>query len=281
MSIGNTDFNSYGVGGGPFGGFGGWGGGFNGGLGGLGLVGLIGLNNLFDRDHGHGHGHGFGGPSIAAIPVPGCGCNSGHGHGGHGEAFDATILSKLGNIEGQVATAACNTDAGVSAAASSIRDSIQNQNLFLQGQLSTLLLAGQQSAANTKDAIQNSLAVLTAQNCDLGSSLQAGICAIKDAVNNDGDATRALINQIERDRLQHELCELKATSRSRDTEINVTQSVNQIQAQQQQQQQFSNIMGLFHNLLGELQIQKQGNRTVQFGAGNVATPTNTANQVGG
>lgn len=263
MSIGNTDFNSYSgpFGGGFAGGFPGGFGGFGGGLGGFGLVGLVGLNNLFDRGRRDGD------------------CD---GAGGAGQRiFDATILSKLGNIEGQIGQTACNTDANVSAVGANIKDTIQNQTLFLQQQLATILLAGQQSAANTKDAIQNSLAITTEGICELNSSLQSVACSIKDVVQNQAAATNALINQIDRERLQSELNELRAHGRSRETEINVTQQVNQAQAQQQQQAQFNNLFSAFHNLVGELQVQRQGNRTVQFGAGNVATPSNTANQVGG
>lgn len=281
------DLNSSGVGGWG----GGFGGGFGSGFGGIapfGLIGLLGGRGLFGED---GRRH----------------------DGGHdcGDAiWQAAVMSKLGTLEaGQpLATAAinANTTAGVTA----VRDTIQNQSLGQLAAISQLALAGQQGFANLKDATQAQFGVTQANIGNLKDTVQVGIhaqgvnamelanlinsttCGIKQAINADGDMTRALINQIDRDRLRDELDELRHDHRTRGAEINMTQTVNtvqaQAQAQQQQQQQQQAIFDLSHrfscfaNRFDQLQSNRAANGAIQFGNGVLAQlPNQQQNQVGG
>jgi hypothetical protein len=254
------------------GGNGGFGFGGGSGFGAFGLVGLVGLLN---------GRNGLGG--------------GGSDDGGGGALGHIAILQKLGDIQNEIASDECATQAAIAAGVSSLKDNIQNQSLGLLAQLSSLQLSGQQAFANTKDIVQAGIAINSQQLCNLSSAMQEGFCSIKGVVTSEAGLTRALINQLNTENLQrelsdtkNELIEIRHEGRSRafarETEINVNQTVNQVQAQQQQQAQFNNLANCFHSLANELQIQRQvaGNKTVQFGTGNVAVPTNanTANQVG-
>lgn len=268
MAIGNSEFNSYGSGGwggfgGPFvGGFGGFGGG--GILEGLLLGALLGnRGGLFGggRDS-HCDGGGFG-PAAAALAAS--------GGFGNTPAWDATILSKLGNLEAAIPLSTAAINAQTTATGTSLKDTIQNQTLFQS-----------QAFAGVKDSVQAAYAGLAAQGCETQNMLQSTACDIKQTVRNDGDATRALINTIERENLLRQLEDERHDARGRATEINVTNNINQMQMQQQQQQQMAGLFAAFRGLADQLQVQRATAASVQFGTGNVAanTPTNTANQVG-
>lgn len=251
-------------------GFPGFGGGFGFGGGGI-LEGLLfgsllsGRGGLFGRDGRGDCGCGVGGGLGAAALAAGLGGNP---------SFEAAILSKLGNLEAAVPLSTAAINAQTAASASSLKDTLQGQTLFQS-----------QAFAGVKDSIQATYAGLSAQNCETQNMIQSTACDIKQTVRNDGDATRALINTIERENLLRQLEDERHDRRGRDTEINVTNNINQMQMQQQQQQQFNGLISSFHALLGQLQFQNQRATagSVQFGTGNVAanTPTNTANQVGG
>lgn len=114
-----------------------------------------------------------------------------------------------------------------------------------------------------------------------------------DALERAGVAQTAAIiaklNQTEIDGLRDQLT-LERTrvgrfeSREDITQLGIAFG-NQIQAANSNvvavQTQIGQLTNYVRSLAEDIQFQKQGNRTVQFGTGNVATPTNTANQVGG
>lgn len=268
MAIGNSEFNTYG--GGGWGGFGGpfIGGGFGGGaiFEGLILGALLGnRGGLFGGNREGGCSCGSGGGLGAAALAAGLSGNP---------AWDATILSKLGNLEAAIPLSTAAINAQTAASSSSLKDALQGQTLFQS-----------QAFAGVKDSVQAAYAGLAAQGCETQNIIQSTACAIKQAINADGDATRGLINTIERENLLRELENERHDARGRATEINVTNNINQMQMQQQQQQQMNSLLSSFHALLGQFQFQNQRATagSVQFGTGNVAanTPTNTANQVGG
>ncbi len=69
--------------------------------------------------------------------------------------------------------------------------------------------------------------------------------------------------------------------RSRSVEVEVTQQVNQQQQQQQTDIRFSNLERCFHSLFSEIQqLNKTTNQAINFGGTQLASPTNTNNQVG-
>jgi hypothetical protein len=214
----------------PFGwGGGGFGGGFNAGLGGLGLVGLIGLNSLGrDGDRRCCDDNGSLNSSV----------------------LGASILGKLGDIEGAVPLAA-----------SQIQNSLLDQTGTLSNTINQSGLANLAATASLKDTVQASTTgILLNQNSNTQSILGA-ICNLGSKIDQN------TITQ-----LQTDLLESRAAGRSKDVEINVSQNVNQqqaqLQAQAQQQQQFSALFSALNALVGDIQAVKQGQ--VIFNSGTMA-----------
>jgi hypothetical protein len=104
-------------------------------------------------------------------------------------------------------------------------------------------------------------------------------------ITADGEKTRTLvISQYEAtlNRLlaeaNAEIVELRSDSRStrraHDNEINVTQTVNQMQQQQQQTAQFNHLFGLLNDAVQNIRAT---NQAINIGGGTLtSTPTNTS-----
>ena len=95
-------------------------------------------------------------------------------------------------------------------------------------------------------------------------------CAVKQQINSDGDATRALITQNLIDDLRSQLGAERRGRDNREIEINVQNNATQTQQviQQQQQQQTQFLASLF-NGLGE-QVNRATNSVINVGSGLVA-----------
>ncbi|WP_370610881.1 hypothetical protein [Klebsiella aerogenes] len=231
----------------PHHGFGGYGGdcfGFGGG-GGLLLGALLG-RGLFN----HGDGH----------------------HGGHDNCeravFDASILSKLGTIEGQVPLVGSQVKTDIAASTGLINTNALQVALSQSQQATTLALGAQAQIAGVKDAVQ--------------TTAYATAIAIRD----DGDKTRALIQQNETAALNRQLGVLETTlllERQRnghqaDTHSLVIQNTNTANALQQQQQaqgfQLSRVVDALHSCDQNIRAT---NQAINIGSGaQVATPNNTS-----
>jgi hypothetical protein len=263
------DLQSSGVGGPGFGGAGfGFGGG---GIGGFGLFGLIGL--LGRRGLGGDEG---GGEGCCARVV-----------------WEAAVQNKLGTIEAAIPMSTAAINANTTASATSIKDTLQNQNLWLQSQLSQFAMGVQNGFTNTGDKIQLGIAASAAQANETQNLINQTTCAIKSAIAADGDQTRALINAIDRDRLRDELDQMRHAHRTAEANITMTQVVNQsnsqMQQQQQQQQQQQVLFDLsrrfdcFSSHVG--QFMAQSNRSsaspVNLGSGTqIANPNQQSNNLG-
>jgi len=148
--------------------------------------------------------------------------------------------------------------------------------------------AGQLSLANVHSSTLQGLAALSLQGAQQTS-------VIGGAIRDDGDRTRSLIiaqNDAYLNRIITEqanaLIELKnerhVSGRSRETEVNVSQTVNQAQAQnqaqQQQQQQFAILGQISAALAGLTQVAHATNQNVIAGnTGAVSTGAQSANPV--
>lgn len=223
-----SDSNVLGGAGMPYGGFGGFGGGCGGGFGGIAPIGLFGVaNGLFGRD--------------------GRGCD---GDGTNSAVFGATILGKLGDIEGAVPLAAAN-----------IENSLLTQTAAITDQINQAGLANLAATAGVKDSVMNSAtAALLNANSNTQSILGA-ICNLSSKIDQNTITD-----------LQTQLLRAENHGRSRETEVNITQSVNQnqaqLQAQAQQQAQFAALFSGLNALVGDLQAVKQGQ--VIFNSGTMA-----------
>jgi len=129
----------------------------------------------------------------------------------------------------------------------------------------------------------------------LGLQAANNLAAIAAAIRDDGDKTRALVTSFNDATLNriittqaNEIIELKGDRnldrRTRETEVNVSQVVNQsqaqAQAQQQQQQQFLVLSNIASSLAGLTQLAHATNQNVIAGnTGAVTTGAQSANPV--
>jgi hypothetical protein len=273
------------------------------------------VNNIFK---GKGHGMesilpmlgtgGFGGGSAIGAGALGFVAGAVLGGNGNGGLFggdsngnsgtvqeltEIATLTKVGDSIAATQLAAANTQNVVNTTAAQTQTATLQQTIELNNAISQQSLSQQAQIANVKDAVQTSLlASLSAisgvsTNVDkTGSMLAASIVA-------EGQATRALINEINTANLGRELSDTKAAlielrsdsvsrAHAREVEVNVTQTVNQNQAQSQAQQQFqilANLAAQVQNLANDVQIVRQSQSTVNFGtmtgSGQTASAANT------
>ncbi len=181
------------------------------------------------------------------------------GEGGDGCGPAIALTSKLGDIQGEICAAA----------------SVVNQNI------GALALGLQQAFALTNSGI----ASISREVCEVG-------CSIKETVHEENERTRALMTSFFQTQQSERIQELTSRlallethrhidGRSRGVEVEVTQQVNQQQQQQQVQAQFADIHRCLHGLVTEIsQWNKTTNQAINFGGTQLASPTNTSNQVG-
>lgn len=215
-------------------------------LGGGGLLGGLVLGSLLRNGNGLLGGDGGGAVSAQA-------------------QANMSLMAGIGDIKQSVAVGTAQMEASQTA-----------QTAQLSGQLSSVAAALTNTVSGTKDAINaavmntrdavNAVGVLTMQTAN----------QTQQAINADGEKTRALIVQQYEATLNRQLSEanaalveLRSEGRIRENGITITQQVNQ----QQQQQQMNN---LWQAMLGEMQNIRAANQAINIGAGTLtANPTNT------
>lgn len=225
------------------------------GLGGGGLAGGLLLGALLGR----GGLGGWGG---------GCGAPVGDGNSCGRQVFDAAILGKLGTIEGAVPLNAAQTQTEIAAGVGLINNTALQIALGQATQATQLALGNQIQVAGVKDAVQT------------------GVFATVQAVQADGNATRALIQSIDTANLNRQLGVLETTlllerhgrGADRDNHSLVIQNTNTANAMQQQQQQqgfaLSRLFDLWHSCDQNIRAT---NQAINIGAGTLtANPTNTS-----
>ena len=168
---------------------------------------------------------------------------------------------------------------GITQAVNATQDSLSNGQRSLAVQIADTAKDSAVAAAMTNANIANSsaitqLAIATTAN-NLNTNLLQGNYATLAAITNDGDKTRALIQSINtadlnrqitvaENKLAEALGDHRAHRYSKETEVNVSQVVNQAQAQAQQQQQFQTLSNGLAVLLGEIQRNTQS--TIAIGS---------------
>lgn len=240
ISTGGTDV----IGGGFPAAFGGMGGG---GIGGLGLVGLIGLNSFLGNRGLDGQGGPF-----------------------NGGAIPGTTVAEQGISDLKRDVAGVNTT--VHALGNEIQGALAQQTLGQTQEFMNLysrLCDSDKASMQAMFAIQTQGLLNTQVIKDQAASNQVinqeNFCAIKEAINADGDATRALINQNVIDDLRSQLAQERRGRDLREIEVNVTQTNQQTQNQLQAQLQAQ--AGMFATSLNSLgdQINRQTNSIVNLG----------------
>lgn len=158
------------------------------------------------------------------------------------------ILSKLGDIQGAIPLSTAQIQTFLESQTGQISNQISQQTLFMS-----------QGFANVGDKIQNgNTAILAAAQLNTANILTA-IQSVKD----QGTAFR--VSDLERQLTVAELRgqEDRLTHRFAQTEVNVTQNVNQQQQQQQFQTQLGNLSACLQTLMA--QNSRQGQDIVNLG----------------
>lgn len=202
-------------------------------------------------------------------------------------AYDSMVLAKLGDIQTQVPVSAGQVQNTVTAAANDITSGTLQQTINLGNSLSQLALGIQNSLGNVKDAVQTTGTVLLQGQDSTRAAINAGTYSLASAIRDDGDKTRALINQINLDSLNRQLTvaentitELRLNQSRRDDqhgiEIQMTNNQNQNQLQFQAQAQAMGV--LQHGLFECNQLARATNQNVLVGnSGITSTGAQTAN----
>lgn len=207
---------------------------------------------------------------------------------GQGDINTQVALTS-GNLGTQVAktTGDLGTQNALNAAAIQTQSAKQAGDLATQIALTTanVATAVQQTGTATALAFKDSSILAQANTNALSTQIAAGNFALADAVRTQGDRVIQRMDAINDQNLnrmlttaQNEIIELKgdrsAGRHSKETEVNVTQLVNQNQAQAQQQQQFQ----VLNTLATGIQALVQQNQTIHQGIVNLGTMSGAAGQ---
>lgn len=252
-------------------------------LGGILGGGLIGGNGLF----GNRNGEGAVTPSQLQAAVAGV-----------TEANNtSSMMETLGDIKGAIPAAEGQVQLALAQAQNALTNALGQQSVAAaQGFASVNDNVNRNTAGiiavgeTIKDTVNTTSAATQLGIANLATSGLQNTYAITQAINTDGEKTRALITAQNEANLQRQLAvaesrlaEERAEGRARATEINVTQTVTQNQLQMQQQQQAQQqllVLGQIANLMGGLQNAVATNSNLIVGnSGAVATGPQTANPV--
>lgn len=185
-------------------------------------------------------------------------------------AFDQTILNGIVGLTAAVPTNALQTQNVVAASAANVKDSVQNS-----------LLATSAAIGGVKDAVQNVGAALAEGLCRVNQNVSEQACSIKEVIVNDGDRTRALLQQrfqledaTEINKLNAKVIELQNEGRNRahhdELKMQITNTNTAVAAQQQGQfqAQFQAQTEALRTLIPAVNAIIVGNQVAQARADN-------------
>lgn len=212
---------------------------------------------------------------------------------------NSAIMQSLGDIKAAIPLAESQAQLALAGAQMDLNNSIQastGSTIAAVSGLSTNLMnnLNMQTQMNQKGFADNTLATVTSGANTLSAIKDASILAernswaITQAITNDGDKTRALIQSIDKSNdsrtitnLANEVSELRNEGRLRTTEGNITISNNntanavaQQQQAQQQQQQIATLLATVNALYAQNQHIQQG--VLNIGSGTVSGNSQTA-----
>lgn len=257
----------------------GMGGALGGGLG-AGLVGGLLGTALFGR-------RGLGGDDVGGVPATLQGVES--------VVNNSAIMQSLGDIKASIPLAEAQVQLALAGAQMDLNNSISQSsasNIAAVSALSTNLMnnLNMQTQMNQKGFSDNAATTVAQGTANLLATKDAATQALQSswllnqAITNDGDKTRALIQSIDKTNdsrlitsLANEVTELRNEGRLRAAEGNITisntntaQAVAQQQQSQQQQQQLA-VLG------AHLQALYQQNQHIQQGVLNIGSGTVSGN----
>ncbi len=199
------------------------------------------------------------------------------------------ILQSLGDIKASVPLAEAQVQLALAGQSANINGNINSANIAnMQGQ-AQLGLAIANGISTTQSLTAAQTLELSRQIGEVGNQADRNLFQLTQAISNDGEKTRALIGQIDRENLNrmlttanNEIIELRA-ERNRDAdrhgiEISMTNNQNQNQLQFQQQAQVLNTLA--SALVDVSQVARATNQAINIGSGTqAASPVNSATNV--
>ena len=212
---------------------------------------------------------------------------------------NAAIMQSLGDIKASVPLAEGQIQLALSGAQMDLNNSIAQSTASTIGSVSALSSGimnnlNMQTQMNQKGFADTAAAVVASGNANMIATKDASILAernswlVTQAITNDGDKTRALIQSIDKSNdsrtitnLANEVTELRHEGRLRTVEGNITISNNntavataQQQQAQQQQQQIATLLANVNALYAQNQHIQQG--VLNIGSGTVSGNSQTA-----
>ncbi len=195
-----------------------------------------------------------------------------------------TLLEGQSSLRAEVPTTALETQNAVQQSVSALALGTQQGFANVKDSVQASLLASLTATSGVKDSVMNNAALLQRDICDVKSTVQTEACATRELVQA---GTTAILSRIDRSEIDDLRARADRAERAIEVnalrsqvEVNQTVNTTTVQAQQQQQLQ-AQIQGFAHELRcvrdGHDQIATAINKTIQFGTGNVAANTNTAN----
>lgn len=158
---------------------------------------------------------------------------------------------------------------------------VGNTKDAVTGGFATTALALSQGFANTKDSVQASTFLLSNQLNTVNQNVSEQGCKTRETVLGAQTAILGALKDNRISELEDQVRRLNGHGDVRDSEIRVTQNVNQAQAQQQQQQIVNDRFARIESILNHVvQVAHATNSNVIAGnTGAVTTGTQTANPV--
>lgn len=255
------------------------------------LMAAMGNRGNFNGGDMFGGGGMLGGLVLGSLLRNGNGGLFGGNGDGAGAALGATLRNppeqNQANMDLMAGIGQVDKAVAVSTAAMEASQAMQSAGIVSQLNAVTGSLATR--VEGVKDAVNQNAMVLAQQLNGLNQTTMENRYELSRDISNDGEKTRALITAQYEATLNRQLAEANAAiielrsdergyRRARETEVNVSQVVNQAQSQAQQQQQTGALLGLIQGLAHDLQYLKNTNSAINVGSGslsNTASPTST------
>lgn len=223
------------------------------------LVPLLAALGNRNEDRRHDDGFGFGGSGILGLLAI---LGLLRGRGGLGGGDDCNENG------GKFAILQTLMENGADIRASIPTTALETQNA-LQGALAQLALGTAQGFERTGDRIQNSTFLLTKQICETDKNVSEQGCKTREVVQEGVTTILSRIDQNRIAELEAQVARLHGHDHTRDSEIRMTQIVNQNQQQQQQQRldddRYARLFGIVANIGNQVQRTRTDQDIVNLG----------------
>lgn len=199
----------------------------------------------------------------------------------------ASNQANIQDLQGQIALLNA-----INSSTSNIGNAIDTVNQNISDHSASVERSITNSTAQSNAGFANIVNALTAGFAGVNSGIAASTYQLSSTTRDDGDKTRAAIQALSDKISAQEIADLqrqlgvaqtavlesnldsRLAQRSRETEVNVTNNINQNSLMQQQQQQQYIQTGLLQQLIGEIQRNNQSIVNLGSMTGNTQAATN-------